>query len=77
MITKNFSHRPKWIPGVITKITGPVSYKVMLGDGSIVRRHVDQILARSEGNDWIEPKIMETLGQGTSAAAAVPSIPFL
>ncbi|KAJ8248044.1 hypothetical protein GJAV_G00237580 [Gymnothorax javanicus] len=50
VITKNFSHGPKWIPGVITKITGPVSYKVMLGDGNIVRRHVDQIRARPECN---------------------------
>ncbi|CAL8276006.1 unnamed protein product [Boreogadus saida] len=31
----------------------------LLGDASTVRRHVDQRLARSEGKDWIEPKIME------------------
>ena len=59
MITKNFSHGPKWIPGFIAKITGPVSYKVMLGDGNIVRRHVDQILASSEDKDLGEPEIME------------------
>lgn len=43
VLTQNFSLGPKWIPGIIESVTGPVSYKVMLGDGRIVRRHVDQI----------------------------------
>ena len=33
----------KWIPGFITKKTGPVSYEVEV-DGCTLRRHVDQIL---------------------------------
>uniref|UniRef100_A0AAV2K5K2 Gypsy retrotransposon integrase-like protein 1 n=1 Tax=Knipowitschia caucasica TaxID=637954 RepID=A0AAV2K5K2_KNICA len=56
VITRNFSYGPKWIQGFITKVTGPVSYKVMLGDGSIVRRHVDQILDRPEQKDIIDPE---------------------
>lgn len=43
VLTQNFSLGPKWIPGLIESVTGPVSYKVMLGDGRVVRRHVDQI----------------------------------
>ena len=43
MLTQNFSLGPKRIPGIIASVTGPVSYKVMLGDGRVVRRHVDQI----------------------------------
>ncbi|KAK0132179.1 hypothetical protein N1851_033014 [Merluccius polli] len=43
----------------------------MLGDGSIVRRHVDQILARSEDKDLGEPAIMETRGPSESPAAAM------
>ncbi|XP_060781016.1 uncharacterized protein K02A2.6-like [Neoarius graeffei] len=43
VLTQNFSLGPKWIPGIIESVTGPVSYKVMLGDGRVVRRHVDQI----------------------------------
>lgn len=68
VITRNFSHGPKWIPGVITKIIG--SYKVMLGDGNIVRRHVNQILASFEDKDLVELKIMEPLGLSESPAAA-------
>uniref|UniRef100_A0A674MJN5 Integrase catalytic domain-containing protein n=1 Tax=Takifugu rubripes TaxID=31033 RepID=A0A674MJN5_TAKRU len=43
VLIQNFSFGPKWIPGLIESVTGPVSYKVMLGDGRVVRRHVDQI----------------------------------
>lgn len=43
VLTQNFSLGPKWIPALIESVTGPVSYKVMLDDGRVVRRHVDQI----------------------------------
>lgn len=59
VITRNFSHGPKWIPGIITTITGPVSYKVRLGGGIIVRRHVDQILARPEDRVLMESRMWE------------------
>ena len=43
VLTQNFSLGPKWILGIVESVTGPVSYKVMLGGGRVVRRHVDQI----------------------------------
>lgn len=46
--TKNYGHGPKWIPGLIQEITGPVSYTVLLGNGKVVRRHVDQLFSRQE-----------------------------
>ncbi|XP_042613167.1 uncharacterized protein K02A2.6-like [Cyprinus carpio] len=45
VLVRNFTYGPKWIPGHIETVTGPLSYKVMLGDGRVVRRHVDQIHA--------------------------------
>ncbi|RXN22450.1 Transposon Ty3-I Gag-Pol poly [Labeo rohita] len=36
----------KWAPGVITDVTGPLSYRVRTGDGQVHRRHVDQLLDR-------------------------------
>ena len=42
--------KQKWILGNIQKATGPVSYLVMLSDGSTVRRHVDNIKARCASN---------------------------
>ena len=38
--------KQKWIPGTIQRATGPVSYFVMLSDGSTVKRHVDNIKTR-------------------------------
>ena len=35
----------KWLPGKVTKITGPLSYVIELSDGNTVRRHVDHIKA--------------------------------
>ena len=36
----------KWIPGTITKVTGPVSYLIELADG-LVRCHVDAVRKRT------------------------------
>lgn len=35
ILTKNFGHGPNAIPGVIEAVTGPVSYRVILGDGRV------------------------------------------
>ena len=43
---KNFSHGPKWMPGVVVKVTGPVSHEVLLSDERVVRRYVNQIQRR-------------------------------
>jgi len=38
---------PDWLPGIIEKQTGPVSYLVKLSDGRTWRRHVDHIRIRT------------------------------
>lgn len=38
---------PTWIPGTVTKVTGPLSYYVELESGRTVRRHVDAIRSRN------------------------------
>ena len=42
--------KQKWISGNVQKATGPVSYLVMLSDGSTVRRHIDNIKAQCANN---------------------------
>ena len=32
-----------WLPGIITEVTGPVSYVIELTDGRTVRRHQDHV----------------------------------
>ncbi|XP_069140969.1 uncharacterized protein [Argopecten irradians] len=34
----------KWIPGTIESKTGPLSYRVNVGNGAVWRRHTDQII---------------------------------
>lgn len=48
MYTRNFGYGPRWVQGVIQDITGPVSYKVAIGSGQVVRRHVDQLFSRQQ-----------------------------
>ena len=45
--TQNFGSGPMWIPGVVEQRTGPVPCKVVLGNGKVVRRQIDQVKSRS------------------------------
>ena len=51
VLARNLKGEPKWLKGTIIEKTGPVSYKVQVGD-RIWRRHVDQLL--SAGSKTIE-----------------------
>lgn len=42
----NFAGKPKWLPGVLTDRTGPVSFIVSMTDGRIWRRHADHLRPR-------------------------------
>ena len=49
VLCKNYaSNFGKWIPAIILKKTGPLSYHVKLKDGRVWRKHIDQMLSRSE-----------------------------
>ena len=49
MYVENFtSSPPKWMPGKVVKVTGPLSYQVEVESGAIVRRHVDNVRSRSD-----------------------------
>ena len=50
----NFDGKSKWLCGVIVEQTGPVSFRIRLDDGRVVRRHVDHVRSRRvfrEGRD--------------------------
>ena len=44
---RNYGKDKKWIEGVISEVTGPVSFNVELKTGQIVHRHVDQLMFRA------------------------------
>lgn len=43
---RNYSGGHRWIPGTIIQETGPLSARIELEDGTVVRRHHDQVVAR-------------------------------
>ena len=45
-IVRNYFRGPKWIPGTIIQENGPLSARIELEDGTVVRRHQDQLVAR-------------------------------
>ena len=49
---KNFGGGPTWLPGVVQDRTGPVSYRVQMEDGREIRRHVNHLRNRQEGEMW-------------------------
>ena len=51
VFVRNYSYGPKWLPGVVTEQTGPVSFKVRTGNG-LQKRHQDQI--RVTDCEWDE-----------------------
>ncbi|KAG8172131.1 hypothetical protein JTE90_025695 [Oedothorax gibbosus] len=46
VLIRNYSQGLEWIPAVVTKSTGPVSYRASTESGEILRRHVDQMIKR-------------------------------
>ena len=42
----NLIEKRKRIPGVLQEQLGPISYRVLLGDGRIWKRHVDHLRSR-------------------------------
>ncbi|XP_060130523.1 uncharacterized protein K02A2.6-like [Zootoca vivipara] len=44
---RNYSRGPRWVAGVITRASGPVSYYVTLENGQVWKRHIDQLRRRA------------------------------
>ena len=49
VLVQNFRGESKWIEGTVAERTGPVSYRVIVGD-QIWKRHVDQIREKTHAN---------------------------
>lgn len=47
VFARNYGRGPPWVPAVIGRATGPISYEVTLPDGRVLRRHVDQLRRRA------------------------------
>ena len=60
VFVKNHQGTPVWIKGIVTEITGLLSYKIKLNDGSVIRCHVDHIRIRhSQGQPDCSTKTID------------------
>ncbi|XP_053316421.1 uncharacterized protein K02A2.6-like [Spea bombifrons] len=51
------SSNTRWLPATIVESLGPKMYTVRLEDGSVTRRHVDQLRSRSRFPEPLNPKL--------------------
>ena len=49
---RNYSRGPKWVPGTVIQETGPLSARIELEDGIVVRKHHDQVVVRPAEGPW-------------------------
>uniref|UniRef100_A0A8D8TYE1 Uncharacterized protein n=1 Tax=Cacopsylla melanoneura TaxID=428564 RepID=A0A8D8TYE1_9HEMI len=42
---RNYSVGPKWLPGVVSKILSPLIYLIESSNGTIVKRHSNQVIS--------------------------------
>ena len=72
VLAKNMRPGDAWIPGVIVKQSGPVSYQVDVGEGRVWKRHLDHLRAR----DLPDPEPDPINSQNTSMDLAAPAQPL-
>ena len=81
VMARNLCPGDKWVPGVVLKQLGPVSYLIDVGEGKAWKRHVDHLKLRDlpepEGpqveTDFPSSTLPVVENAGTSNAAAVMS----
>ena len=42
-VARNYCRGPKWLPGVVAEVRGPLSYVIQMKGGALWRRHINQL----------------------------------
>ena len=84
LFARNYSGQPLWISVVVCKVTGPLSYHVETMNGTVLKRHVDQLRKRytedsepdtlQEDSDW-DDDFTPSIPTMPSAPPTPPPIP--
>ena len=69
----NFSGKTKWLHGVIVEQTGPVSFRIRLEDGRVVRRHIDHVRSRRVNDEEEEES---SVPEKTLSPELPPEVPI-
>ena len=65
VLMQNFRGEPKSLDGIVTEQTGPVSYKLLVGE-QLKKRHVDQMHQKHLSNKDSKPEISATHSNDTT-----------
>ena len=71
---RNYSRGSKWVPGTIIQETGPLSVRVELEDGMVVRRHHDQLISRTTEPVCPSPTAHDQRAGHSNEGSAVPEV---
>ena len=67
VMIRNYSTGPKWLPAVVDRQTGPLSYRCSMPNGREVKRHQDQLHTREVADSYscagTQPPISDRLPQ--------------
>jgi len=82
VFVKSHQGTPAWWEGIVDDITGPLSYKIKLNDGTVIRRHVDHLRIRNSAPQQdsfteqdFDDSFMFPQSQLTKTSPNVPSEP--
>ena len=73
VMARAFSGSSRWLPGVVTRRLGPLTYLIQLTDGTVWRRHLDQLRERGEESE-IEPTEGDTEFPQKEGPLKIPEI---
>ena len=70
VFVRNYHQGDKWLPGVISEKTGPVSFKVTMTTGQVRCCHQDQIRKRSPNVEVLNPEAPHVFDSPTPTVEA-------
>ena len=73
---KDFRYKKTWMPGTVVDKTGPVSARIQLDDGSVIRRHRDHVRVRESkpALDTVGSEVLEAAPMAISIPVATSEL---
>jgi len=67
---KNFRSGPQWIPGVVSDVSGPLTYLITLEDGRVIIQYVDHLQKRGNTRQFTGYIVLKDKSDITDSQAA-------
>ena len=74
MYVRNYSRGDKWVPAVVSQVSGPLQYSVSDLEGRVLRRHTDQMRRRTSFGPSQDPVVESAIPSTSLRLSAPPSM---